>query len=406
MKKRLMAKILSFLMIVSFITVNGGIKPSVVQAMVGQDIYTRYYCEVYGIVWEYNWGLDNKAWNVSPKDKSLFGDKYSSDAPKIKDVIIPSTLDGNPVASISARAFQNTKLESVIIPDSVDTIGEEAFSRCYYLTSVKLPKNLTRIWKFAFENCSISNLGLPDGLEIISDYAFWGNQKIPSIYIPKSVWYIGEAAFAGEIGLKEFSVSSENEDYKSVYGVLYSKTNSNLVTYPISKEGESYKILDGVQTIDEYAFIGCRNLRNVYLPEGVEDISENAFLSCTNLTDLNIPKSLTEIESYAFKECWNIRPNITIPKGVTSIGYGVFDGCLSLKEIIVEEGNEKYKSVDGVLYNKQNTELLCYPSAKEEQNYNILDGVQELNYFAFSDCRNLINLSLPEGIKTIGSSFS
>ena len=130
----------------------------------------------------------------------------------------------------------------------------------------------------------------------------------------------------------------------------------------------------------------------------VTSIGRSAFEECSSLTSITIGNSVTSIEWYAFYGCSSLT-SITIPNSVTSIGGGAFYGCLSLTSIDVETNNQNYASIDGVLYNKEITTLICYPGGKTS--ITILNSVTSIGYYAFATC-SLTSITIPNSVTSIG----
>ncbi len=158
-------------------------------------------------------------------------------------------------------------------------------------------------------------------------------------------------------------------------------------------------IEEGVTSISGTAFSGCA-MTEIEIADSVTSIGNFAFLSCENLTEITLPKNLTEISMYALLDCKSLR-NITIPASVTSIGNGPFFGCDSMTEIIVEEGNANYVSVDGVLYTKDMKKLVSYPTGKTDTDYAIAEGVTEIVGGAFGSNDNLVSVIIPDSVTDI-----
>ncbi len=166
-----------------------------------------------------------------------------------------------------------------------------------------------------------------------------------------------------------------------------------------------YSVLDD-GTVGITKYIG--SAEKVDIPKkingkSVTKIDWFAFRECTRLTSVAIPNSVTSIGDCAFSGCESLT-NITIPGSVTSIGNSTFGGCTSLTVINVAAGNQNYVSVNGVLYNKGKTELICYPAEKKGNNYKILDSVTSIGSSAFSGCASLKSITIPSSVTEIGSS--
>ena len=244
------------------------------------------------------------------------------------EVIIPSEIDGKPVTSVGEYSFtggyydgqisqtppptnlmhpnakNNEKIQKVVVPSSVKTIGEEAFSSCTSLTSITIPESVT----------------------IIKDNVFYDCISLSSITIPKSVTTIGSNAFLYCTKLKEIKVEEENQNYCSVDGILFSKDKSELVCYPDNKDGAVYEIPETVVTIGNNAFNHCNKLTKITIPESVTTIKSSAFDACEGLKIISIPQSVTSIEDYAFVWCGNLK-SIIVLGSPNLIGDAIFRGC-------------------------------------------------------------------------------
>ena len=163
----------------------------------------------------------------------------------------------------------------------------------------------------------------------------------------------------------------------------------------------SVTVPSSVKSIGGCAFYYCTSLTDLILSEGVTTIGYGAFRYCYSLTKLTFPNSVTSIESDAFQNC--PLGSVAIPSGITNIGTGAFSGCHLLTAINVDEGNKNFSSEDGVLFNKNKTTLLIYPSFKDGETYSIPEGVITIGEFAFY-MSQLKSVHLPGSITTIESS--
>ena len=133
----------------------------------------------------------------------------------------------------------------------------------------------------------------------------------------------------------------------------------------------------------------------------VASIGSGAFSDCTSLKRIIIPNSVTNIANDAFSGCTSLT-SITIPGNVTEIGGSAFSGCTSLAEIKVAAKNLNYTSVNGVLYNKDKTTIICYPDGKKDKNYKIPNGVTKIGSLAFSNCSSFTSITIPNSVTSIG----
>ena len=361
---------------------------------------------------------------------------------------IPSVINGDSVKVIDREAFEGCQsIKTVTIPDSIISIGMYAFCNCTSLTSVTIGNSVRSIADSAFRDCtSLKNINIPDSVESIDNLAFSGCTNLTSITIPNSVTSIGNGVFFDCENLVSIEVANDNMNYTSISGILFSKNKTELIQYPAAKTDSTYIIPDGVTRID-YAFGSCKNLTSVTIPDSVTSIGDHAFNGCTSLTNITIPNSVTSIGNYSFSGCTNLI-NITIPDSVTSIGdnafykcesltdiiipnsvisigysafsdcsglaniaisdsvtsigVSAFSGCISLKSIEVSDNNENYTSVDGVLFNKDASELITYPAGKPNDTYEIPISVKSICYSAFLLCTSLTDVIIANGVTSIG----
>ena len=247
-------------------------------------------------------------------------------------------------------------IKNVIINNGVTSIGNFAFHGCENLINITIPDSVTSIGLCAFEYCSsLTNITIPNSVTSIGGKAFLFCRSLTSITIPDSVTSIGYHAFFNCESLTSINVDSNNEKYMSDNGVLYTKDKKTLIQYPSKKEGTEYLILQGVESIGDYAFEGCENLINITIPDSVTSIM-GAFKGCSSLINITIPNSVTSIGGSAF-ECCSSLTSITIPDSVTSIGDYTFYKCDSLSvlcksnsyaEQYAKENNIKYVIDDSV----------------------------------------------------------
>ena len=189
---------------------------------------------------------------------------------------------------------------------------------------IVIPEGVTEIRGAVFGRpgqASITSITLPESLITIGYQAFSFCTKITSIFIPAGVENIETMAFYYCSSLVSIDVSPENLNFVSVDGVLFDIDKTTLMAYPCNKDGESYDIPDGVNAIEAYAFAVCWNLRSVTISDGVASVGRRAFQSCSFFS-LTFPDSLKTIGDEAFYAC-SIQ-NLNIGSGVETIGDGAF----------------------------------------------------------------------------------
>ena len=196
---------------------------------------------------------------------------------------------------------------------SVTSIGEEAFSSCYDLTSVTIPNSVTSIGEKVFYHCfGLTSITIPNSVKSIGWYAFYGCSGLTSITIPNSVTSIGYKAFENCSGLTSVTIPNS---VTSIEGSAF-RYCSGLT---------SVTIPNSVTRIENYAFAGCSGLTSVTIPNSVKGIGSCAFYECKKLTSVTIPNSVMSIGNYAFEYCSGLT-SVTIGSGVTSMGNKAFDG--------------------------------------------------------------------------------
>ena len=322
---------------------------------------------------------------------------------------------------------------NVVIPESVDyngntypvtSIGDHAFYECRGLTSVTIPNSVTSIGNYAFGYCSgLTSVTIPNSVTSIGSQAFWGCSTLNSLTIPENVTSIGIQAFNYCGNLTSITVENGNTKYDS-------RENCNAII-----ERNTNKLLFGcmntiipnsVNYIEEFAFFGCKSLTSMTIPSSVSSIGQYAFSDCSGLISMTINDGVTSIGVTAFKDCssltsitipnsvvsiggsafWNCQglTSITIPANVSTIGGNIFVGCQNMSEVIVSQDNTKYASEDGVLFNKDKTELICYPEGKQSSLYSIPTSVTKISGFAFHGSTFLSTILCPKNLRSIGNS--
>ena len=234
-----------------------------------------------------------------------------------RDNIVPVSINSVTVlgGEIKKYAFYKcTGLTSIVIPDSVTSIGYGAFYYCEGLTSIAIPDSVTSIGDGAFRECSsLTSITIPDSVTSIGSYAFYGCSSLTSVTIPEGVTSIGDGAFYDCSSLTSITIP---DGVTSIgYGAFYDCSSLTSITIP-----------DGVTSIGNYAFHGCSGLTSIVIPDSVTSIGDGAFYDCSSLTSITIPDGVTSIGYGAFYDCSKLA-SIVIPDSVTSIGYGAFNSC-------------------------------------------------------------------------------
>ncbi len=266
------------------------------------------------------------------------------------EVVIPSAVTNQrmlyQVVKIENSAFMDAEgITTIVLPDTVMAIGEDAFRNCNALTNINIPRGVKRIEKGTFYGCSsLGSIYLPEGTTYIGDKAFYNNSKLKNINLVKEINYLGEGAFEGCSSLISISIPEgitviEDNLFENCFNLTY-------ISIPegIKRIGEdafyncksliSIHIPDEVTSIGSYAFYSCESLTSIKIPFGVTKIETSTFLLCSNLTQIRIPDKVTSIGDFAFYYCSNLI-SIELPEGLTSIGKLAFYGCSNLRPVTI-----------------------------------------------------------------------
>ncbi len=293
------------------------------------------------------------------------GQSYSVSIGECTDKVvgIPSTYDDKPVTKIAAEGFKKSNVTSVVIPNSVTSIGDMAFYDCSNLTSVTIGNSVTSIGNSVFDGCD----------------------NLTTITIPDSVTSIGNSAFFSCYNLTEVHYTGTIDQWAMInfYGSYSNPLHASL-------------------HYARYFYINGAEVTEVNLTTATY-VSSYAFYDYDKLTSVTIGNSVTSIGAYAFEDCDNLT-SVTIGNGVTWIDEYAFYHCYKLTSVTVEEDNANYQSIDGNLYSKDGKTLIQYAIGKTATSFVIPDGVTSIGGSAFSYCYKLTSIEIPDGVTSIGGS--
>ena len=283
------------------------------------------------------------------------------------DVVIPSEIEGYKVTEIGGSTFNhNTTLISITIPEGVVTIGMDAFYGCTSLKRVTIPNSVKVIQSYAFAECtSLASVEIPDSVTSIGWYAFGGCTALENIKLSENITTIESMTFSDCISLKEINLP------------------------------------ESITEIGGGVFSGCTSLASVEIPDSVTSIGWYAFGGCTALESIKLSESITEIGEGVFSGCTSLK-NITIPENVSQIDNTAFIGCTSLTDIGVISENDFYSDIDGVLFNKDKTNLVIYPEGLKGE-YTVPEGTLSVNDTAFNNKIYLTKINIPSTVKNLGN---
>ncbi|MDE7191303.1 MAG: leucine-rich repeat domain-containing protein [Clostridia bacterium] len=299
-------------------------------------------------------------------------------------LVIPAYINSFPVKSISSDAFKDrTQLRTVILCNGIETVS--GFIGCNSITTVILPESVTTIGDSAFQKCdSLTDLDfISSSVTSLGSQAFRGCSGFTNIKLPNSVLSIGFYTFAECSSITNIEIPSS---VTSIGAHAFDKCSS------ISK----FDIPNSVTNIGYGAFSNCSSLVSMKIPDGVTKIDTSTFENCSSLTSIEIPSSVKEIGyTYyggAFSGCSSLT-NVTFgdDSQLTSIGYGTFSGCSSLESIEIPSGVTEINS-------------FAFSDCSSLESIEIPSGITYLSDSIFSNCSNIIIISIPNKVTSISSS--
>jgi hypothetical protein len=229
------------------------------------------------------------------------------------------------VSRINGNMFNSCEnLTSVVIPNTITSIGSYAFQKCYNLTQITIPNSVTSISDYMFSWCiNLKEINIPNTITSIGEYSFHRCENLTEVIIPDSVMSIGFQAFYNCINLKKVVIGN---------GI----TN---ISYAIFKDCEKLidvRISNNVKTIERLAFCGCTSLIYITIPESVVNIEKKAFADCVNLKNIIIPNNVKSIGEATFENCKNLKW-IKFSKKLTVLNKKLFNNCKGLEVILIPE---------------------------------------------------------------------
>lgn len=255
-----------------------------------------------------------------------------------QDLYVPEEIEGYPVSSIGEYAFASTKVDRVILPETVKNIGDSAFENSK-LVSIEMPYYLKTIGMSAFSGCkNLESIDIPERVTSILYRTFADCDSLVNVELSDEVTFIAESAFEGCDNL------------------------------------ESVRIPNEIDMICEAAFKNCKSLKSVTIPESVTAIDADTFNGCKSLKNVNLPDTLEVIRSNAFANCTSLE-TIYLPDQLVSIGDGAFFGCTKLKNVYITD-NVSSIGADAFYYRNrieneirplENITIYCYRNSYAEE---------------------------------------
>ena len=232
-----------------------------------------------------------------------------------EDLVIPRKHNENSVIQIKGESFKgNISIKRVIIPETVETIGESAFMNCANIEGAIV--NAKTIKRLVFYNCSkLYKMVLGNNVESMRD-TMCQRTILSDLTILTEKANVNNENFAVGNTLKEIKVNLDNQKYKVEDGILFSKDGQKIYLYPPGHEGTTYVFDRNIKTIGDSAFLGCNKITNISIPETVETIGESAFKDCANIEGAIV--NAKTIKRLVFYNCSKLN-NVTFGKNIQSL---------------------------------------------------------------------------------------
>ena len=267
--------------------------------------------------------------------------------------------------------FYQDEITFIMVMSGVTTIGKHAFSECSDLCDVTIDDGVTNIGSSAFEGCSsLTTVTMPKTVEAIAEKAFLNCEELVEVY------YDGTRADWGKI-----EIGSDND----------SLLKAEFYCEPTTS-GQCGENLNWNFENDTLTITGTGDME--FSEEEVAPWEE------LNYQKVVIEDGVTSIADYAFESTYLLK-HVKIPASVAKIGKNALAACSNLMDISVDAGNKVYCSEDGVLLNKEKTELLVYPQSKASETYTVPNGVKSIGESLFQRCYNLVHVFLPGSVTSI-----
>ena len=340
----------------------------------------------------------------------------------VSKIAIPREHNSKPVIKIKDSAFVNNKiLKSVIIGDNIESIENNAFYGCKNITQVYI--NCKNIGYYAFRNSTnLEKVIIGKNVMNTRDAVFESCSKLSDFTLLSENIYLNNVKIGHSLSLKEIKVNEDNNKYMVEDGILFSKDGSKIYVYPEGKIGETYVFDNNIKEIGDFAFYGCTNLKEINIPNTVNKIGVRAFEGCSNLEEVYIDANT--VKEMNFRNNLKLK-SVTIGKNVKSMSYSTFSKCSNLSEFLiisesvdinnsvigdetsvtelkVNEGNNKYKFEDGILFSKDGSKIYAYLPGKQEDTYVFDNNIKEIGDFAFYGCGNLKEINIPNTVNKVG----
>ncbi len=231
---------------------------------------------------------------------------YTGDATRL---VVPSSYFGKKVTAVGK--ITSTTVREILLPQTVTSLDNGAFEGCVALERINIPTGVEALPQNLFKGCeALTAVIIPQKVTTIGKDAFAGCSAITAMMIPAGVTSVGAGAFRDMKALVAFTVAQENEKYKAIDGVLYSRigTSAYLVQYPLAKVGTTYALDPDTVKVQAYAF-SSSNITSIVLGGKLTTVEEGAFENCKKLVNVTVSSTAATftINARAFAGCSNLK---------------------------------------------------------------------------------------------------
>ena len=301
------------------------------------------------------------------------------------------------VKEFGYRSFMGSKLTSLTVPPIVEQIDKEAMRNMKNLTTISFeePSSLKQIQELAFWGCTnLTTINLPATLEALAAQTFYECPSLKTVTVAdgSQLTSIGARAFRECYGLEHFEFLGSCALQRLEQYAFANLTNLKEFNFPSS-----------VTYIGESVFSNCSSMETATFAEDavLTSIGRNAFAD-SGIKEITLPNSVTRIEAEAFKNC-DVLETITLSDNVTYVSPEAFKYCSKLMEIEIDDANEFYSSVDGMLLTKDKETLVLFPPGKANESFIVLPpSLTTIGDYAFYACTNLYHVTIPNKVTKIG----